>query len=817
MTGWYEMFLSRLPEKLSIDDLPAALAWTKKQGSRHERNYEVSNLIDGIIMRSWELIDHPHVVQILADAILVRLKLDYGRLLDRDSLKGLGFLKNDDTRRQLLSEIMHQSDYDKDVLFYVSRAWSCIAGENDLDWILEQAIASKTTKACCGWTNLGWWNSNTENPDHVNRLIQIREEDPRIEEILSDRLDPLELESESSKKLKEQYYKYSRLTKEEEVKKIDPYEIVTGVLGACESGNPEQWWYLIQVLTLESHSTHYGDHIVPDIRELVGWKELTPTDQNRVVDAAKMFIQNADDRSHSWLSKPSLVDYYAMAGYQALRLISNYDKSYVRNITAALWKKWAAGILAFDRYLSDEERILHQAVVTELFRKIPAKASRCVVDLIERESGKTGHYSVLESVSHIKTPILITHLKKFAQTKGYVPRRPYALYKAIIEFDESSLWVLEELPENLPKNKQTVGYKKSIEAMEALCWSLNEHSWGKIWKYTSVDAACFKKIVFHMAGLRSKEIAIDGLAERQLADLYLLVSQHYPHAKDPQIGGAHTVTFRENISIWRDNTVLTTLKNKGSSSACSQLKRIMESMPDQKWLQYTWLEAVRIMRTSSWEPLSPAELLALARSNSKRIVRSESDLEEIILESLERYEIQLHGQTPTIRSLWDYQRKERSWTPADENPMSDNIAAYLRRELEEQEIIVNREVEIRPARGNESGQDTDFLIEAFPAEGPTNGAVQIIIEAKGCWHNELKTAMKTQLKDRYIKDNLCRTGIYLVGYFSCGSWAGSDDRKNRTPSMSLHEMRDLLRDQAKTLSDNTTSLTARVLDCRLDR
>jgi len=53
------------------------------------------------------------------------------------------------------------------------------------------------------------------------------------------------------------------------------------------------------------------------------------------------------------------------------------------------------------------------------------------------------------------------------------------------------------------------------------------------------------------------------------------------------------------------------------------------------------------------------------------------------------------------------------------------------------------------------------------------------------------TAMQTQLVDRYLRDNHCQHGLYLVGWFNCDAWDSQDDRKRRAPRMLMEEVQRL--------------------------
>jgi hypothetical protein len=57
----------------------------------------------------------------------------------------------------------------------------------------------------------------------------------------------------------------------------------------------------------------------------------------------------------------------------------------------------------------------------------------------------------------------------------------------------------------------------------------------------------------------------------------------------------------------------------------------------------------------------------------------------------------------------------------------------------------------------------------------------------GCWNKELDQAMKTQLVDRYLKDNRCQHGLYLIGWFNCEQWDNGDYRKAHSSKLMMHE------------------------------
>lgn len=257
--------------------------------------------------------------------------------------------------------------------------------------------------------------------------------------------------------------------------------------------------------------------------------------------------------------------------------------------------------------------------------------------------------------------------------------------------------------------------------------------------------------------------------------------------------------------------------NGGRSAACTAVRNLRDLHPECPWLHNVYLEAQQARRRESWVPPSLPEFLELVRDATCRIIMSPSQLLDLIVESLDRYAEELHGTTASVANLCN-QLPGNKWSPKDENHLSDNIKRHLEVDLRDRSVVVNREVEIRRRTGEDgaSGQETDICLNAVWRTGGSDTAdvLTVIIEVKGCWHREVRTAMKAQLVDRYLHENQCQHGLYLVGWFLCSQWDDTDYRKADTPWTALAEARDELQSQALTLR-GTADVRAYLLDCTL--
>jgi len=189
------------------------------------------------------------------------------------------------------------------------------------------------------------------------------------------------------------------------------------------------------------------------------------------------------------------------------------------------------------------------------------------------------------------------------------------------------------------------------------------------------------------------------------------------------------------------------------------------------WLRARLDQVRENLRRNAWEPLPPDALATLSREATRRWVRSAADLQDLLLESLTRFQADLQGEPTTAQVLWiplkDPKHKGRilGYEVHEENYFSNVLRQHLRQDLQRADILIKREVEIRPAMGSGTGQRTDIFVEAF-TRSPTGeklDVVVVVIEVKLSRHPEVAFALKTQLAN-YLTDQKYKHGIYLVGW-----------------------------------------------------
>ena len=239
----------------------------------------------------------------------------------------------------------------------------------------------------------------------------------------------------------------------------------------------------------------------------------------------------------------------------------------------------------------------------------------------------------------------------------------------------------------------------------------------------------------------------------------------------------------------------------------AEVRRIADVVPTARELRLNVGAARNSVRRNRWQAPAPADVLRLTVDRRRRLVRSADELLDVIAELLREFQRDLRGDTPMAYLLWNNVPRRGGGkgqpTPKDEESLSDVLKWYVTQRLEGRGIVLNREVQIRRGGDGWRGERLDLLIEAFSEQGDV---VSVIVEVKGSWNEDWEQAMQTQLAGRYLKENRCRHGLYLLGYFPDGREAGKlpPDDVART-----------LRNQAELLTRDGLRISSLVLDFSL--
>jgi predicted NACHT family NTPase len=849
--GGYSRFLStELVKQLNPLDLTTALTWVAKQGLRHSQ-HPFESVADAVLLFAWEHLETPGILEIFARIALIQWK-EYQKVVTeswKPNFEQL-LLDSDEKRHKLLEAVvlLVAEEIDGDPSFFVSTITDVSFFANDFFWILERLQAAISEQVQEIWAKLLQWNFNDQDAKKIDALVVETQKNPFLQAKFGAWFQAVEFNSPQAKEMKAHYRDIQEWVKcdhPNQSKRLSIQEIKDRIeyyLDEFETGNLDAWWLLNREMSLKLDNPYYDDLEI-DLTNLFGWKEADLVTRRRILDAARSYAADKTDPENDWIgtntyNRPSL------AGCRALYLLLKEDSMFLTSISSSTWLRWTPAIVAFPHAESEQEST-YVELVKQSYSKAPFEFIDTVLLLINAESRNSNYISIMRMLEECWDDRLKEAVLNKVKLLDLQPKCIGQLLEELLKHNHKES---REFAKSLLSWSNDEERQIAISAACVLLEYAQELDWDVFWNTIKQDESFGKEAIEQLVDRYSRGIQMP-LNEQQLADLYIWLEQHYPHQEDPVHDTVHHVGMRESMVGFRD-TILAQLKETGTQQACGEIQRVIQHFPEYNRLKWTLQEAHHVLRRKSWQPLKPSQFLQLLSDSDKRLVQDGNQLLAVLIEELEKLERKFQDQTPAAIDLWneiewgqvkrlfsglsakikslfkrevgfdfndlkdvDWRKlKGSTYLPREEERISDYIARYLRDSLKSRGIILNREVEIR------RGEITDIQVNAV-LKTPTSkiyDTLTVIIEIKGCWNNELNTAMKTQLVNRYLRDNTCQYGLYLVGWFNCNQWDDGDSRKAKTKGIgSITEARERLDRQAEGLSQSGVTVRSFVLNAAL--
>ena len=804
--GAYCGFLEReLAQHLKTDDLPHALRWLKGLVAQKRLGFYMERLSDKIIIKAWEEMSSPSVLEALAETSNKLLRNYHDLIQGNEKQKEHTELFDDPDSRRALTKAIIALDSEEHTCVELTWRWPRLIRLDDFEWCITQLLSSIGSEVEPVWAELVWrlfCPSDEPNSGQLEMIMTARTQSDALREESELFFTPIGLNSKRAQKSREQHKHAMELCEQPEPEVLEwlPRDRIKHCLDRFNRGEYYAWWLLLDQMTLEDTSTDYK--IVPlDIRKLPGWQKADPATRRRILTAADHFSQHGPVDPLKWVRQPHAWSTSDIAGYVALYLLKQEAQEAFNSLPSAIWQRHVANVLCcFAHNADDGEKKQHEEIALRCYQQ----AKEAVLfyfplqlDAEDREGKdiscdqklrqcwdddlKQTLYEKLVEAQEYWQPDSFDHVATLLLTHGHEPTRNLLVT------------LVQSVAEGTCGNSELA----RIAATNLITHS-PDAAWPIIWPAIQADREFGRELLMTVAhGLHHNAAEVASkLTEEQLADLFIWLVKEFPFSEDREHDRGYSPSRDDSVREFRDD-IVRFLEAQGTPRAVTALEAASNALPDLDWLRSTIIEARKNSLRKTWTPLAPSELIELVTRPRSSLVRNADELQELILETLAVLEVKLQGENPAASELWD-QIGRTKFRPKDENHLSDWIKRHLVAELKSRGVVMAREDRIRQGEGSGKGEEIDIPVTAV-IPGLTPGAwdqVKVIIETKGCWNKDLKTDMQDQLVDRYLKDNQCRHGIYLVGWYMCDQWDDDHYQKKNTPGWSLDEARTFFSSQA---------------------
>jgi len=804
--GAYNSFLSYVVgPKLTASNLPSALRWCLQQPV--EDLGPIPELEAEIVSLAVEHIEADGVADLLAQVIFQRCRSYRGFPQRRhgekvDSEKRL--LEDDTRRRRFLDAFLPLLNPDN--VHVLVHPLSILALQ-DLHWLIDRVVYGTSSspgveaKLVCRLVCSSW------DAEAVKAIWDGCQINPALAAECNSLFEPVPLNSEMATSVRQTREDYLREHNIQVAPALGPR--VEAALVLTEAGKAEEWLRVINEMSVDEGGTHYVDFQHMNIEKLPGWTTASAETRARVLAAGKQFLAQSTfpdlDASASQQIRNG-----ASAAVSAFALLQSNEPEFLETLAAEFWIRWVPSLVEDGRAGREKEPPIIATFQVAANAARDAMNARLLEQLRVENKGEQRFFFSSTMVDLAWSESLGALLLNELRDNTLVPSIQGSVLYKLLENDVPGAreWAEETIRVDYQSERGMAISRALLNADVAKAWTV-------LWPIMQDDVA-FGRMLLESAsyGRPDKSAFAADFTMPQLEQFYGWLLEQYPPTNDREVSGA--IGPVDTVRFLRDGS-LELLKNRGTFEACDVLTRTELRFPQYRWLRYHFDQAEVLACAQTWEAPSPQDILAMAADSSKRFVESSEQLLDVILESLHRLQAELHGELASVVDLWNAEGKR--WWPKQEEDVSDYIARFLKRDLADRGIVVNREVQIRRGRpGEMPGQRTDIHVDAPESdqtEATHYGAISVVIEVKGSWNDGLMTDMEEQLRDRYLKNSGCRTGLYVVAHFTANAWSDTDSRGAKSNMHEIDDLRTSLEGQAADLSGGVL-LRSLVLDASLD-
>jgi hypothetical protein len=767
LIGSYRVFLSsELSNHISNEDVLPLLAKIAEWSDCFDAISELHAVAAKAFTLAMERLHESEIASAMVNIWLQKSRGHHPFINRNNQSPTRNALSNTSHRRTLAALILNDTRVETSDLWCITGSGWGVLYREDLTWILEHILNASSDRQFAWVEAFKHLASSEVFTTSWDKFLEVRNQ---VEEI--QRFYPLswEINSPESRKMKADYLRREREDKrwkQRTNEKLDPKVRLAQDMQLYVEGKTWVWMRVIQDLAIATGETKSNHSHRAKVEELPGWRNASDAERLQYREIARSFLLHQND---GYATKGALTN-YADGGVLAIQLFQkDIDKD--PELKHAICENWIETLTGW--YSSDHS--VTQELFCFAYYLNPQKSLSGLVRELQSNQDGYGHLFAMNRVSQCWNDKIATIVSDFIKNSN----NPETIKSGLAQLADIDLEASEKCARSIIERYDSCNPMEAFDCVIAALATALAKVMPSLWEESflmikTTDGQFAKKVLLEMVDIVDPRSwsALAARSEEELTNVYLSTEHLFPPEERSSFESG-IVTRKHLISDLR-NSILSALQARASHEACSQFLRLIQELPENAtWLRWQYQQTLLARRRTEWSPNSLQEVQALLENQNRRLIHNESDLQDLVLEALNRIQDHLTRQSlPAVENLWNNDgagNKRKNFRPKDEENLSDYIARELQRELDpSSRIVVNREVQPR------RGKRTDILVQAT-RDGAR--AIDLVIEVKGCWNSGIKTSVKAQLVDEYLVPFNRTHGIFLVGWFWCDKWTGTSPRK----------------------------------------
>ncbi|HTX13457.1 MAG TPA: hypothetical protein VME22_32870 [Solirubrobacteraceae bacterium] len=803
--GLYRAFLgSRLVAGLAEADLVIALDWA----GDHYHPYGLGDFADlalQIMVRAWpEITSNPEIADRFGQ-IACRLLADHLVLLQYAMTDTEELFVTEAGRREIvvrLVDAVAAAELEPTSLVHADPA---LLLPTDLPWVLDRLTDSLGAEHERVWALLANQIWTYEDDASAAAIWEGRETSTELETVTAPRFEAVEIDSPLAAQNRSWYERSQRIQQqraEQHAEQLAWDASIAQRLTHALSDPATAWPELSSLLTGARRDPPLQEarHLTVDSP---GYAHLDPDARRSLIDAAEHFLRGAHEPDGS--VDLNLVTATSIAAVRAMDLLLEKAPDRLAALEPDLWARWSHAVL-----VHPIEGGAKGDALAQLQRRAtaadPLLVASQLLGVLRVENHRNGRAWQLEHADALASAELESGLLGMLNAGGILPDAVADVISFGIRRRSEPLrtWALAIIARVGELHWASQDYAIAKRVAAVVVDRAPDLGWPAVWAAMQRSEPWAREVIHSLVDNRN-HAQFAALDEATLAELYVWVRQRYPVSEDPPASGL--VGARGRLAWWRD-ALPNALAGRATEQAGSELGALVARFPDDQYLKRLHADAEAAQRRGAWRPPRPQAVIQLGINRSSRLVSSDLDLQDVVLEALGRVQQRLRPPTPAAPDIWE------SGMPKEEDAISDWLQRQLQDELGNRLVVIDREVQVMRFPGPGIGERTDLLVQGVAGRGLGDAeTVATVIEVKGCWNRDLSRDMDRQLARRYLVPDGRRCGIYLIVWFGTSGWTAQSDRRKAPCGTPPDELTAEYEQQARTVSTSRgLEIRAMVLD-----
>lgn len=625
-TGGYEVFLnSGMISKLETKDLPIALDWLIENINQFgDSDFSERRLADEILLKAWRNLENEDLFERFVKIALNFLSNHqdiFKEIEDKEKLNEIE--KEYDKRRKVWLEVFSSMD-DKRYWSLENSRFIGLRNE-DISWLVQEwkNAEDKILKAKLLLRLKGFISYWETPPDALDTIYKACEENKDLKKELEEIFAPIELNSEKAEQLRKSHEETFGWKKEQDKKREEwnkpispsPIEHTLECIEKFEKGEIDAFWHANDWLRFHPNGRTEISYVEADLTKLPVWKDANENTKSRIIKSSKKYLEKGNPENEKWVGTKSF-QFSALAGYRAIVLLEKFDPEFIKKLPKSVWEKWAAIIYHYPVFngSGNDEYERHRQLIAKTYKIAPEKIVELFSQEIESKSEEV--YWSFEKLKYCwdeRSKNVLKEKLKNSELSVLITRN---ILSQLFQSNDAEAGKITCDFIKFPVPKGEKEQQLLMTAVELVLTHGKINCWEKIGQILENDIPFGKKII-EFGVSRFSRLGIQDLSEKQISDLYVWLSLQYPYKEDPIHYGVYSPGARDEIVRWRDS-LLASLKERGTVGAVYEIEQIKTQLPHLEWLKFTLLEAEEKRRATSWQPLTPQELLKIMNTEKSK-------------------------------------------------------------------------------------------------------------------------------------------------------------------------------------------------------